>query len=129
MDKPCFHMVAIPRLMDEYTAATANAFRPDNDKAVVLLKEMRDRVERALALTQGLPVERLEYRKALDAIISGTDAVPWERTDPMQVAHEAITPFTEWKAVSEDLGFDPLADRAAQDLADGRADAEALEPR
>jgi topoisomerase IA-like protein len=119
MDDPIFHMTGMSRLLDEYTQATASTFAPDTDTATRLLTEMRDRVERALELTSGVPNERLAYQQALRQLIDDEDA------DPVQVAHEAITPYVQWKGVNVDLGFDSPADRRAQALVNGKAEAAA----
>lgn len=95
MDRPAFHMVHVPRLCDEYAHATANIAYHDNDKAIRLLKEIRDRVEKALALTDGKPIERLHYREALDRIIKEEDGMGFD------IAFEAIALFTDWKAVDD----------------------------
>lgn len=113
MDNPCFYMAGITRLLDEYQQAVASTYRPDNDKAIALLKDIRGRVEKALSLTEGKPVEREAYRKALDEVVRG-DLMD-DAFDPLQVAHEAITPFTDWRAVEEDLGFNSPADRRARE--------------
>jgi hypothetical protein len=109
MDQPCYYTAGLPRLLDEYTHAAANAYSPDNDTAIARLKEIRDRVEKALALTEGKPVEREVYRKALDQIIEADEGVSFD------IAHEAIAPFTEWRAIEEDLGFNSPADRRARE--------------
>jgi hypothetical protein len=112
MDQPCYYTAGLPRLLDEYTHAAANAYSPDTDTAIARLKEIRDRVEKALALTEGKPVERLHYRAALDEIIAHSLNPAF---DEVQVAHEAIAPFTEWRAIEEDLGFNSPADRRARE--------------
>lgn len=109
MDNPVFHITGMPRLLDEYTQATASMSMPDTAKAISLLKEMLSRVEKALALHTGLPPEREAYRTALGFIMAAD-----ESEDVFQLAHEAITPYTEWRAVIADLGFNSPADRAAR---------------
>lgn len=48
-DDPAFHTAALPRLYNEYQQVMASVLNPDNDKAIELLTEIRDRTERALA--------------------------------------------------------------------------------
>ena len=68
-DDPAFHTALLPTLYNEYQQIMGAMFNPDNDKALTLLTDMRDRIERAMSLISGLPVERVEYRNALDKII------------------------------------------------------------
>jgi hypothetical protein len=82
---------------------------PDTDTVINMLKDLRDRVELALAKLEGKPVERLVYRAALDEIVRLDEGISFD------IAHEAIMPYTPWKAVNEDLGFDSPADRRAQE--------------
>ncbi len=105
-DDISFHTVAIPRLYDAYIAATANMFNPDNDKAAEILTEMRNRIENALAIVTGLPIERTRFEAALRQLTHDDDA------DPVQVALEALGPYAKWRAVTDEEAI--AIDEAAQ---------------
>jgi predicted transcriptional regulator len=83
--------------VDEYQA------RLNGDRAAIrVIDELKRELSRLRAAPQEsrseVPenaVELAAYRRALEQIIRSEDC------DPVQVAHEAITPFTDWAGASE----------------------------